>query len=420
MAIETKPNTSERALARFQEIREIAEQFPSERFHLLLPTVMMEISPLFIPSPVPVSVDPRDSRQVYVKPGSSKDAADPEFCFSGEKLQEIANAGGLDFDPSLSRHRHDRKNEPYVCEQIAAGWYVDSLGVRRLISSDWVAHDLRDGSPRAKIAASPKQLEVARQFVCEQCGTRARSRAIRKTMKLHSSYRRSELIWLDEQNRAHPKPFVAIRFRLNDADPDVKKALIERGTGVAREVFGTEPTDIENAPRVGDELDDIIEGEARVVADAPEPEIPAASAPPDAGPKAPTREEVAAIAAAAVSAVAKRPEGERAQLVDDGLLTIVGTQLRDALSLEPQVQRTRWPIVRVAILRGLFGVTKSKAASVAQARVVIDMTKDPQGQAQLRRLFAWSLEKDPTLVEVAADLVRPEQQTLAAAGEVLR
>jgi hypothetical protein len=391
MAIETK----DKALAPFTKIREIAELYPAGRFHLLLPTTFMEISPLFIPSPVPVVVNPADEREVYVKPGSSKDAEDPEFCFHGQKLQEIANAGGLDFDPSLTRHRHDRKNEPWVCEQIAAGWYIDSLGQRRLISSDWVTHDLTDTSPRTKLITRQGQtaLQVARQFICEQCATRARSRAIRKTMNLKSSYRRSELIWIEQVNGKaviHPQPFVAIRFRLNDQDEDVKKALIARQIGATQEVFGPNgamPVLDETKPGKGDDLEDL-QGEFHEQADA-EPEIPDAGGP--IAPATPATD-VNALIAPILRAAAHQPDQSPAS--DDLLLTL-GTAVRDLFKLNGKATSA----ARLSVARLIYGpeVKTSRSLSGGQVRALLDLTKEPQGHEVLTALYAHQLEHDATL-----------------------
>lgn len=258
---EIKPNTTETGLARFERVRELVREFPSERFHMLLPTTYVGSSPLFVPTPSVVTVNPDDPRDVYRKPGTGSDSE--EVCFHADALNRIANAAGIDFDPTLKVHDHDLRRSPLVCRTTAAGWYIDSLGQRRMLAKG-VTHDLRDESPRAKLYQGGKALEVARQFICEQSETRAMSRVIRAICNLRSSYKKSELVVLEQVDgkpRRSPKPFVAIRFRLDESDPDVKKALIEQATGQARRVFG-DALELEagETPKT-DQLEDIHDGE---------------------------------------------------------------------------------------------------------------------------------------------------------------
>ncbi|HEV8654472.1 MAG TPA: hypothetical protein VGR85_03050, partial [Candidatus Limnocylindria bacterium] len=314
----TAVDTTTTALAPFKEIRELAEQYPKERFHLLLPTTMMGISPLFIPTPTAVVVNPDDPRDVYDTPGGGG-----TVCFHSQALERIANAGGLDFDPSLERHEHDFKNEPLVCKISVGGWYIDSLGQRRLVG-DGVTHDLRDESGRTKLLGGPgsKPVQVARQFICEQAKSRARNRVIRKTMNLASSYRKDELVIRDQvdgKSVARPKPFVAFRFRLNEADEDVKRALIARSVGAMSEVFGRVPE--LRQPESSDALEDVvIQGEVI----ESEPAIPDE-------PKPKEKVDVGAVIDAFGKAAKARPDA-KVPATDEQLASLAYT-LRDVWQL---------------------------------------------------------------------------------------
>jgi hypothetical protein len=412
------PDSGDRskALVPFKVIRDVVAAYPADRFHLLLPTTYLGSSSLFIATPTAVIIDPDDERDVYKTPGSRDN--DDSICFHATALQRLANAGGIDFDPSLTRHRHDREKTPLVCEQIAAGWYIDSIGQRRLISSPWVTHDLRDGSPRARLAHSPKQLEVGRQFICEQCGARARSSAIRKALDMKSSYKKSELYWLDQVERdgkqvtlRRPKPFVALRFRLDEADPDVKRALIARGVGAAQEIFGAAETRElpEPAAAAGaDALEDVVDGEIidvetqQVVLEA-EPPIGEVAPAPKA--EAPTRDANAVAAAATSKAKAITDAQGKAS---DEYLAHVGAQLRDALQLA-KLESKGQIAVRLAIARGLYGasIKSVRELTTAQARVVVEMTKEPEGQRDLETVLRDRLVLgDPGLAPFA-ELLKP-------------
>lgn len=387
MATQIKANTNETALAPFERIRDVLAAYPTDRYHLLTSTTLMPSSPLFIPTPTVVAVNPNDERQVYRTPGSPQGSED--VCFKATTLQRIANAGGLDFDPSLDRHEHDLKSEPLVCRYSVAAWYIDSLGQRRLLG-DGVTHDLRDGSPRAKIAASPKQLEVGRQFICEQSRTRAMSRVIRKVMNLQSTYKKSELV-VNVDGRVAPKPFVAIRFRLDESDPDVKRALIQRGVGAAQDVFGTAK---ELAPPPAtDDLDDVIEGhvsEPTAREPEPEPEIP------DAEPAAPALD---------VAALRSKLESVRAKLrsadgpANGDLILSIGVTLRDVLQLRDRVAKDRWPDVRLAILGALWGVGSTNDLTAKQATTTLTWLADDEGKSQVRALFEHLLRTDAAFAE---------------------
>ena len=241
MTTEIKANTSERALAPFREMREVLAPYPSDSYTHLLPTSYQEQSDLYRLAVTVVKVNPDDTRDVYPTPGGGG-----TVCLHSQALERIGAAAGIDFDPTLARHVHDRVGQPFICEIHVGGWYTDSLGQRRPITAGAVS-DLRDGTPTAKVLKGG--IETARQFICERTESRARNRAIRKTTSLPSSFSKDEL----------RKPMVALRFRLDERRPDVAKALIEAGTRAGAQVFGTAGEPIDAGIARPDE--EIIEGQ---------------------------------------------------------------------------------------------------------------------------------------------------------------
>lgn len=403
----SSPVPADRAIEPFREIRDLVSAYPQERFNLLLPTTYIGRSPLFVPSPTMVFVNPEDQREVYKTPGS-KDA-DGLVCFHATTLQRIANAGGLDFDPSLAAHSHDRSKDPFVCEQIVGGYYVDSLGQRRIVSSGWTAHDLRDGSARAQMLGG--SLNVARQFICEQCSTRATSRAIRKAMNLKSSYRRSELYTtIDGKNQL--KPFVAIRIRLDEGDPDVKKALIDQSMNRTRQVFGLP----DPGPSGGrDQLEDL-EGTAITVAaakkletrepDSVELEEPAAPAAP-----AEKRSETLKKKVAEICVKLAGPDGRawsdaaRKKTPTDPQIGLVAGVINAAF--DKRLDEPSKKLVRRAVLGFLWGDFQDYA-ELTQDKISATIEWGKTSPAELRELVA-------ELVTERADLA-PVRELLAAQG----
>jgi hypothetical protein len=252
------------------------------------------------------------------------------------------------------------------------GWWLDPIGQRRLVG-DGVTHDLRDSSKRVSLLGGPsaKPVTVARQFICEQARSRARARVIRKCMSMATSYRREELA----------RPFVALRFRLNEADEDVKKALIARAVGATSEVFG-ERRELPAAPAV-DTHEDIIEGHAAVEA---EPDIPDEK-------QAPTKPDIRAVIAR-LAAVPYNPE----KVGDpEGA---VAYALRDALALK-KYDKADLSLVRRKMVGTIFGVPVADMTA-GQWQGLRAATKEPQGQQDLTALFAHLAELDDDVKRIRA------------------
>lgn len=394
-----EPNDREKALAIFKEMRDVLAPFPSSKFHHLIPTAFQERSDLWRPAVSVVQVNPEDQRDVYDTPGSQGQTV----CLHSQALERIGNAMGIEW--ADTRYEHDHTREPFMCIAFVSGWMVDSLGMRRRLSAS-AKSDLRDGSVAAKIS-KPKQLDTARQFVCERTESRARSRAIKKVGDIPTSFTKDEL----------RRPFVAVRFRLDERDPDVRRALIAQGTQAAHEVFGLPAGEPIDAGQAAPE-EEIIEGEVsesrggsseRAAAEpsraersgppgeaagsSPGPRSDEAEPPvPDAA--APTPKEVTDVGAIVAElrreADSKEMERERLEFARREELMDFGKGLIDLLGLGGKLTDQQRMDVRLDVLRAFVGKELPKASQSNRATVLIllRMLKDPEGQRRIRLVAA--------------------------------
>lgn len=405
-----------RALAVFKEIRDVLAPYPAERFHHLLPTAFQERSPLWRPAPTVVVVDPSDERDVYPTPGSGKKmhevGPNDSLCFRSSTLERIANAVGIDFD---NERIEWSPAEPYVCTAYVGGWYTDSLGQRRRVTGS-ATEDLRDGSVAAAIAASPKQLGTARQFIQERALSRARNRCIRKTANLRSSYKKSELLVL-EDGKAKPKPFVALRFRLDESDPDAKRAIIAQATGASEFVFGGRapelpegrPLDAGHGGPEGD--DEVLEGnvvETTAVAgpkepDVVEPEDLKAEPDPAAAREARALEIRARVDKLRVDLRWGRDAREKPS--SDKQIGLVAGQIAHAVGADKQWSTEQKKAVRRAVLAWLFGPFSDYAEiSNDRSSVAIDWAKE--SPAEVRELLEFLADRQEDVAQAHALLMQ--------------
>jgi hypothetical protein len=355
MAVDTKTTT----LAIFEDMKRTLEPFPAKDFHQLIPTAFQERSQLFRPAASVVTVNADDKRDVYDTPGGGG-----TLCLHSQALERIGNAMGIDWDRTA--YEHDHAKEPFICTAFVGGSIVDSLGQRRRLSAS-AKSDLREGSPTAKVLRGG--IETARQFICERTESRARNRAIRKIGSIPSSFTRAELA----------KPFVAIRFRLDERDPDVKRALIDQGTRAADQVYGRLPA--------GAPIDAGREGpEEEVVAhdhNDDEPVIPdeQKAKKPDAG----------AVIDGFRKAAAARPDAN--VVASDEMLGSLAYALRDVWQLPND--KDVMAVSRRTVAKYVFGVTKLRELTRAQVQVLVDATKELAGQAQLSEIRDFLATTDP-------------------------
>ncbi len=369
MAVDTS-----RALAIFEEVRSVLAPFPPDRFWHLVPTAFTERSELYRPAAVVVQINPDDPRDVYKTPGSRDDS----LCLHSYALERTGNAIGIDWRPTA--YSHDHASEPFICEAHVTGIYTDPLGQRRIVSAS-AKSDLREGSPTARLLAGG--ISTARQFICERTESRARNRLIRKVANIPSTFTREEL----------RKPFVAIRWRLDERLPDVRQAMISAGTSAAREIYGAPIDAGEDAPEA-----EVVETRAAPPGDEPGIAAPAAAAapPPPAG--------ADVISAAARAEALKRSDAAKPS---DAALAALGAAIRDGLALSGKISDRAAVAIRLSLARGLFSdrMRSIRELSGGEAAVLAGMAQDEAGRAQLATVLRGRLELgDPVLADHAAEI----------------
>jgi hypothetical protein len=347
MAIETKTT----ALAPFEDMQSLLAPYKPEQFHRLVPTALQERSPLFRPALAVVKVNAEDTREVYPTPGGGD-----TYCLHTQTLEKIGNALGIDWKTTT----FDRQAEqPFLVTAHVTAEYTDSVGIRRTINAS-ATSDLRDGSITAEVLKGG--LRTARQFIAERTEARARNRVVRKVTGMPTSFTKKEL----------EKPFVAVRWRLDESDPDVKRAIIAQGVGASDQIFGRSPTAVEAIDAGHSEAIEELQGEFREQADEPEPAIP----------DEPQKIDVTAVAAAFQQRAKARPD--HAQRASDELLGSLALAIATVYQLPNKSKDDKLAIstARKGIAFALFGAKVTELTS-AQATVVIEATKSPAGQQDL-------------------------------------
>lgn len=350
------------ALARFEDVRAAMAEYTPDRYISLIPTVDMERSPLFRPATMVVPIDPADVRDVYKSP-----ANDGTVCLRARKLEQIGSAIGVKWLDVKIDHNKERAT---VTATVHAE-YTDAVGDRIPL-----------------VAAATEYLTPAKgrsvsTYPDEKAQARARAILVKKLTGLPTSFDPKELA---------AKQFAGLRWVLDDRQPDIRDAIINRGTRAAAQVFGMDaPQKAIDAGHEGPD-DDVIEGQARVVEDAKaEPEIP------DAEPATPPALDVAALRS--------KLEGVRAKLrAADGpangdLILSIGVTMRDVLQLRDRVAKDRWSDVRLAILAALWGVGSTNDLTAKQASTTLTWLADDEGKSQARALFEHLLRTDAAFAE---------------------
>lgn len=359
-------DTKTTSLARFEDVRAVMSDYTPDKYIALIPTVDMERSPLFRPAVLVVPVDPMDKRDVYESP-----AKDGTVCLRARKAEQIGSAIGVKW--------HDVKMERTETSVTATVYaeITDAVGDRiPLVAA-------------ATEYLTPAKGRTVSTFPEEKAQARARAILVKKLTGLPTSFRPEEL---------KAKSFVGLRWVLDDRQPDIRDAVINRGARAAAQVFGKEaPEKAITATAGPDDLEgEVIDTTAR----AAEPEIP------DDEPKP----------AFDLAAVRAGLEASRAKLrIHDGKATDqqifdIGVALRDVLALRDRVEKAKWPDVRLAVLAALWGVSASADLTTRQALATLNWLGTEEGQAAARELFE----------QISADGTFAAQQTLAGAAEVLK
>lgn len=397
MVIETtKAESQEKALAPFKDVIEALAPYPESHYFQLVPTVYQERSPLFRPALSVVKVNGDDPREVYPTPGGGA-----TFCLHSQALERIGNAIGIDWKPTA--YDNDPK-EPYFVTAHVGGEFTDAVGERREISASATC-DYREGSIGARILKGG--LDVARQFIFERAESRARNRAIRKVANLPSSFNREEL----------RKPFVAVRWRLDETDPQVKEALIARGVGAAEHVFGRKPLPAGPPIDAGHATaeEEVLEGEARPAEDEPPVKEPPAK-PPE--PPGVTRERAAEIIGHVeqLRRSLRWKDETRKQPATDEQAGYAAHWIAKAIAGDKRLSENQTKRIRRAVLTHCFGpFTKYVELNNEQLNAFINyaVTKP----AEIRELVAFIVANDPQLADVR-DILAAQGSWLEAARVV--
>ena len=175
-------------------------------------------------------------------------------------LDKIANAAGITW---ISEKRIDDRSHPHYCEFEVRGQVTDFDGTVR-IALGTKTMDLRqdagDGIPGRQYAAckSEAQAKKVREFMTEQCATKARNRAIASILGIRRSYSLEELA----------NPFIIPKLVPDTSNPLAQKAVIAGMLGATDALFGREDPKVVDA-EVVDENTEIAEAPADFDDDVP-------------------------------------------------------------------------------------------------------------------------------------------------------
>lgn len=345
------------AIARFEDVRRVMSDYRSESFISLIPTVDMERSPLFRPAVMVVPIDPADPRDVYESP-----AKDKTVCLRARKLEQIGNAIGVKWlDVKLDR------DDKRVTATVYAE-YTDAVGDRIPLTA------------AATEYLTPAKGRTVSTFPEEKAQARARAILVKKLTGLPTSFPPAEL---------KAKDFVGLRWVLDDRQPDIRDAIINRGARAAAQVFGNDaPQKAITAGHVGPEDDDVIDAEtSETVAELSIPEA-----------KAATTDSPLERIRARLEAAHSRLEGTTGQASQQQILDI-GVVLRDELDLRGRgVPQERYAAVRLAVLSALWGIERIQDFTARQAAATVLWLASDEGRQDVRALYDALAQAEPQTV----------------------
>lgn len=396
-------DTKTTALARFEDVRQIMTDYTPDKYIPLIPTVDMERSPLFRPAVMVVPVYPRDKRDVYPSP-----AQDGTVCLRARKLEQIGNAIGVKWhDVKIDR------DEKRVTATVYAE-YTDAVGDRIPLSA------------AATEYLTPAKGRTVSTYPDEKAQARARAILVKKLTGLPTSFAPAEL---------ETKSFVGLRWVLDDRQPDIRDAVINRGRAEAQRVFGraaperaidaghAEPEEEIVETRGGSSDVDAPEGTRdRQSAAAPTAEAPGStpgprSEDPEPVEEAPAKPAVDEERARAIAAhVEKLRSGLRwgkdarekqpsAQQAGASVTAIVAAVTPSKQQLNVEQKKALWRAV-AEFLFGSFGGYDELHSD--QVSTLIDWSKNHAGE--VRELVAFLAQRNERIAEIHTAL--EGQQTL--------
>lgn len=214
----------------------IADQYPKDKFNLLIPVrTMQELSPIhkLVINEVQISPDFND-KDVYKEKNG-------ELALTKKALMKLMAAANIQVIESCSvptqkcnkcievAQRTRMAPKCFECPfQDDVAYQVtiavpEPSGTYRVIKA---TKELRMSDEQDKMTEA--QFKQFKPFRTEQCEAKALNRALRQGLMLKSSYKADEL----------KKPFAVALVMPNMADPDLKKAMIERYADNVNTLYG--------------------------------------------------------------------------------------------------------------------------------------------------------------------------------------
>ena len=215
------------------QISALYQQFPEDKFNLLLPkTHIMQLPEGTQPSVREVVVDVRSEtgRNGPIYPAKEVYAVDGGgLGLSKVTLDKISAAAGIVWERV---ERTDNRQHPHYCEFTAVARVADLDGtVRQSIGNKTL--DLRDkaedGSPgKDRATMGDKQLAQARKFITEICASKAMNRAISSVLAIKRAYTAEEL----------RKPFIVVKLTPDTNHAKAQEMVLAGLTGNAALLYG--------------------------------------------------------------------------------------------------------------------------------------------------------------------------------------
>jgi len=214
----------------------IAKDYPQDKFNLLIPVkTMQELSPLHKLVINEVQIDPaKESKDTYPQNG--------ELALTKKALMKLMAAANIQIIDShtIPTQRCNKCIEIARVTRLAPKCsdcsYIDDIAVQVTIAVPEpsgtyrmirATKEIRMDDEKPKYT-SDKAFAQFKQFKTEHCESKALNRALREGLMIKSTYTLAEL----------KKPFAVALVMPNMADPDLKKAMVERYANNAASLYG--------------------------------------------------------------------------------------------------------------------------------------------------------------------------------------
>jgi len=221
-------------------LAELEDKYRGRPVNLVLPRIEIGKIPVGTMLAVrSVAIDGHSKADVYPTEGGKG--------LTKHALDKIANAAGITW---VSERRIDDRSHPHYCEFEVRGRVTDFDGtVREAFGTKTMdlRQDAGDGVPGRQYAAcsSEKQINKVREFMTEQCVTKARNRAIASILGIRRSYTPAEL-----QN-----PFIIPKLVPDTTNPMAQQAVIAGMLGATDALFGRQDPKVVDAEVVDHDIE---------------------------------------------------------------------------------------------------------------------------------------------------------------------